>query len=118
MSQHEFHVEKVLSAGAVTYRLSGVMGDAAHCFEFSDQFLADLETAPARIVFSLRRLETMYSAGIGILANCFNRARKAGKDLVLAEVPAAVQRVLTITGVEPMVKAFATEAEALSAPNS
>lgn len=117
MSEHEFHVEKIPTADgrAVVYRLAGAMGDATHCFEFSDAFLEELEAAPPLIVFQIARLDSMYSAGIGILANCFNKARKAGKQLVLAEVPAPIHRTLSITGVIPMLRVYDSEAEALAA---
>lgn len=117
MGEHEFDVQKVdrPEADAVVYRFRGVLGDAHHCYQFLESFLANLPDAPARIVFNLQELESLYSAGIGILANCFTKAREAGHELVLAGVSPLAHRTLTITGIEPMVTEYASEDEALGA---
>lgn len=118
MTEHEFNYQRVEmpDAGAVVYRMDGVFGDTGHCYAFLEAFLESLETSPNRIVFNLTELENMYSAGIGILANCFTKAGAAGKTLSLCGVPPLIHRTLTITGVEPMLKEFATEEDALAAP--
>jgi len=116
--EHEFLVEKISvpEANAVVYRLSGVMGENRQCYAFLEEFLAELETAPARMIFNLKDLENMYSSGIGIIANCFTKASEAGKTLVVTDVPEIIHRTLTITGIQPMLGQFDTEEEALAAP--
>lgn len=115
--EHEFHYEMVAKpeAEAVIYRLSGVMGESKHCYDFLEAFLAALESAPALIVFNLGSLDNMYSSGIGIVANCFTKSKEAGKLLVISNVPDVIDRTLTITGIQPMLKQFASEEEALAA---
>ncbi|MDJ0522606.1 MAG: STAS domain-containing protein [Planctomycetota bacterium] len=117
MSDVEFRSEKIdmPDAGAVVYRLHGVLGDSQHCYDFLDDFLDCLETCPDKIVFNLAELENMYSAGIGILANCFTKARSSDKTLSICCVKPVIHRTLTITGVEPMLKEYASEEEALAA---
>lgn len=115
MTEHEFRYEKVELPGAVVYRLDGVFGDTQHCYEFLEDFLECLDTCPDRIVFNMAQLENMYSAGIGILANCFTKARASKKTLSVCCVGPVIHRTLTITGVEPMLKEYATEEEALAA---
>lgn len=117
MPDPEFHSEKVElpDAGAVVYRLHGVLGDSQHCYDFLEDFLDCLETCPDRIVFNLTELENMYSAGIGILANCFTKARDADKTLCICGLKPIIHRTLTITGIEPVLKSYDTEAEALAA---
>ena len=115
---HEFKVEKIEHDGAVVYRMSGVLGDAHQPHDFHEVFLEDLPKLPTRIVFNLEGIENLYSAGIGILANCFTEAKAAGKSMILCCVPAHITKVLTLTGVMPLLHAEPTEAEALEAPAS
>lgn len=112
----EFHVEKVdrPEADAVVYRLGGVMGESQHCYAFLEQFLADLPTAPTRIIFHMGDLENMFSSGIGIVANCFTKTTDAGKRLLVVAVPEVIHRTLTITGIQPMLEQFETVEEALA----
>ena len=115
---HEFNVEKLDRSGdgAIVYRFSGVMGESQSCYHFLESFLEDLPNAPKRIVFSLGELENMFSSGIGIMANCYTKATEAEKSLVLACVPKVITRTLTITGIQPMLKQYDTEDEAVVAP--
>ena len=117
MSDHVFRYEKVdmPDARAVVYRLDGVLGDTETSYAFLEDFLECLDTCPPRIVFNMAQLENMYSAGIGILANCFTKARASDKTLCVCSVAPVIHRSLVITGVEPMLKEYATEAEALAA---
>ena len=119
MSQaHEFQVEKQdrSAEGAVVYRFGGVMGESQHCYHFFEQFVEDLPSAPDRIVFNLGGLENMFSSGIGIMANCYTKATEAQKSLVLSEVPDVIHRTLTITGIQPMLKQYPSDDEAVAAP--
>ncbi|MDF1701325.1 MAG: STAS domain-containing protein [Planctomycetota bacterium] len=111
---HEFQVETVESDGAVIHRMSGVLGDAHQPHEFHQTFLAGLAEAPARIVLNLQGVENLYSAGIGIIANCFTEAKAVGKSVILCCVPANIEKLLTLTGVMPLLTAVENEAEALS----
>lgn len=119
MSQtHAFDFEKVEvpESDAVVYRMSGVLGEAQHCYEFLDAYKEALPDAPSRIIFNLQDLENMYSAGVGIVAASFTTARKAGKKLMLVCLGDTVCRTLTVSGVLPEVEMFESEAEALAAP--
>ena len=111
---HEFKVETVEHEGAVVYRMSGVLGDAHQPHDFHEVFLEALPNLPQRIIFNLEKVENMYSAGIGIVANCFTEAKSADKALILCCVPGHIQKILTLTGVMPLLTAVDTEAEALA----
>ncbi len=113
---HEFKVEKVERDGAVVYRMQDVLGDAHQPHDFHEAFLASLPDAPTRIVFNLERVENLYSAGIGIVANCFTEAKAAGKSMILCHVPANIVQLLTLTGIMPILRAVETEDEAVAAP--
>jgi anti-anti-sigma factor len=117
-TEHEFHVEQSLQteAGAVIYRMSGVLGDAHACYEFLEDFKEALPELPARIVFNLSALDNMYSSGVGIVAASFTSARRMEKSLCLVGVPENIDRTLKITGIRPEVPAYETEEEALAAP--
>lgn len=115
---HEFKVKRVELEDAVVYRMSGVLGDAHQPHDFHETFLAHLPSLPQRVVFNCEGVENLYSAGIGILANCFTEAKAAGKTMLLCCVPAHIQKILTLTGVMPILRAVETEAEALEAPIS
>jgi len=114
---HEFHYERIdkPEQGAVIFRMTGVLGESHRAHEFRDEFIECLDTCPDRIVFSLSGLENMYSAGIGILANCFTEARARGKTLCASGVPAVIHRTLSITGIVPLLHEYASEDEATAA---
>lgn len=111
---HEFKVDKVEREGAVVYRMRGVLGDAHQPHDFHEVFLAALPELPHRIVFNMQDIENLYSAGIGIVANCFTEAKSAGKSMVLCCVPTHIQKILTLTGVMPVLDAVDTEDEAVA----
>jgi anti-anti-sigma factor len=114
LSEHEFQVETVERDGAICYRMSGVLGDTVHCHDFNERFIEALPSLPGRIVLNLESLENLYSAGIGIVANCYTKAKQEDKVLVIAGASKLITRTLTITGIMPLVPAFATEDEAVA----
>jgi anti-anti-sigma factor len=113
----EFQYEKIEmpERDAVVYRMRGVFSDTSACYDFLTTFKAALPEAPQRLILNLEHLENMYSAGVGIVAAAFTQSRKVGKTLVLVGVPKVVHKTLTLTGVLPAVREYASEAEALDA---
>ncbi|MDA1195341.1 MAG: STAS domain-containing protein [Planctomycetota bacterium] len=115
MSEHEFKVEQVEVGGAAVYRMRGPLGDSHKHHEFHRTFVDAMASHPAVVVFNLQGVEHLFSTGIGILANCFTTMKSAGKSLRLCNLSPHVLQLLTLTGVVPLLKPFATEAEALAA---
>lgn len=68
--------------------------------ELSDAALAAIQEIGPSIVLDLSDVTFMDSTGLKVLLAVHQRAQLAGGRLVLAATPRAVQRVVTITGLE------------------
>lgn len=84
--------------------------DNASIITLKGSLLADLQTKDilqnvtdliaegrANFVVDLSELKFINSSGLGMLLTCLTKARKAGGDVVLANVPEQVNNLLVIT---------------------
>lgn len=112
---HELTVERVHDegAGAIVFRMSGVLGETQACYTFLDEVRKDVASFPPRIVVNLSGVQRMTSPGVGVLAACWSSAQNAGKKMCLAAVPKVALHVLMIAGLAGVIPVFPTEAEAL-----
>lgn len=83
-------------SGVTQIALSGEF-DLAGIMRFEDALAAVERAAPAAIVVDLRGLQFMDSSGLRALVTADDRARKAGRRLVIAPGPPQVRRVFEIT---------------------
>ena len=67
-----------------------------------------------KIVINMKSMNTIDSAGIGILINCAKLIRKNKGDIVLCGVAPEINEVLNVVRLEKFVKIFATEVEAVN----
>jgi anti-anti-sigma factor len=65
------------------------------------------------VVLDLGRLEFMDVSGLRALMRARQRAKSAGKQLVLAAPPAAISRLLTLTRQEQAFRIYRSVAEAV-----
>ncbi|MBI4612075.1 MAG: STAS domain-containing protein [Planctomycetes bacterium] len=72
------------------------------------------EKRPARVVVDLSRLESIYSAGIGLLIGFATEVEEGGGKVLLAAVPSKVRAVFERTGIEIFHVADSVEAALLA----
>jgi anti-sigma B factor antagonist len=65
-------------------------------------------------ILSLAGLYLVDSTALGVMIGAMRRARDIGGDLVLADVPANIIRVLEVTGLTKVFKVYPTIADALA----
>ncbi|MFJ6392263.1 STAS domain-containing protein [Streptomyces sp. NPDC091972] len=80
-----------------------------------ERLLAQITAEYRRVVLDLSAVSFCDSAGLNVLLWARRLANEAGSELVLACVPANVQRTLVMTGVDTVVLAYVTVGEAESA---
>ena len=70
-------------------------------------------TVRSYVVITLAELKTVDSTGLGVLIGGLKRARETDGDVVLAEVPRHVEKILDVTGLSRVFKVYPTLADAL-----
>lgn len=85
------------AAGEVlVYTLDGGLVGVPHSYEFQDEVRGKIAGGARRIVLDLGAVTKVDSAGLGILASLMWSASQAGTGLVLAALPATVEKMLSI----------------------
>lgn len=74
-----------------------------------------LDSGATKIVVSLAQVTTIDSSGVGELVSAYTSVANRGGRLKLANLPAKVQDVLTITQLITVFDVYETEAEAVAA---
>jgi anti-anti-sigma factor len=69
-------------------------------------------TAPKVLVVDMSDVPYMDSAGLGVLINYYVRAKKHGRDLLLAGVNERVDALFTVTNTRALLKIYPTVAAA------
>jgi len=103
---------KRVAGGTAVMVLSGrlVMGRELEQLDTTVQSL--LAQGDRRFVLDATGLEYLDSAAIGALVAALSLVKKAGGDLRLAGASPRIQRVFSMTGVDKLIPAFPTVAEA------
>lgn len=83
--------------------------------EIRQRLDAELERGFLNLLFDLSALTFMDSAGIGVIIGRFKNVQAAGGQVLLAGAGPQVQRVLKISGIEKLIRLYATVDEALQA---
>jgi anti-anti-sigma factor len=72
--------------------------------------LADaVDRGKGELVLDLAALESVDATGLGVLVGAHRRAQRAGRTLVLADVPAPVGRLLLVTRLDRVLRTRRTE---------
>jgi anti-anti-sigma factor len=103
---------KRMETGAVVVAVSGrlVLGREVDRLEAAVRDL--VKHTPGRVVFDLTGLDYADSAGIGTFVECLTLIKKAGGEMRLAGVNARVTKLFQLTGIDHLMAAFPTVAEA------
>lgn len=86
------------------------VGDVA----LRDAIHQTLDSGATKILVSLAQVTTIDSSGVGELVSAYTSVTNRGGRLKLANLPAKVQDVLTITQLITVFDVYETEAEALA----
>lgn len=84
-------------SGALLYRLSGWLYGTKSGYAFQEEVRQKVASGSKRFVIDLTDVQRIDSCGIGILAASIFSAQKAGAGMVLAAMPANIQRMLGLT---------------------
>ncbi|MFI6357346.1 STAS domain-containing protein [Streptomyces sp. NPDC050743] len=79
---------------------------------FRERLLEEIARGQRCVVLELSGVTFCDSAGLNVLLWAWQQAKKAGAVLVLASVPATLQQMLAMTGVDTVVRVYGTVAEA------
>lgn len=94
----ELEIVRVKQADGLTLAVRGEVDLASA--PALERELRDAETSARRIVVDLAGLEFMDSTGIHALMDAHARAKSNGHKLVLTHLPAQVQRLFNLTGID------------------
>ena len=90
--------------------------DVTNADTVRDELLAVIDHGAALLIADLSKTNFCDSAGVSALVRVFRRAATSGSALRLVVSTPAVQRVLSITGVDRLVDIFPSVAASLAGP--
>ncbi len=102
------------SDGTAVYRLTGDLFGSAKGYAFQDAVRKGISAGERRVVLDLAGVGRIDSSGVGILVAIMWSASNGGAALVLASLPAVVERVLGIALLLPHIAHAPTVEEALT----
>jgi anti-anti-sigma factor len=70
---------------------------------------AAVDRGAGELVVDLTDLESVDATGLGVLVGAHRRAQRAGRTLVLTDVPASVGRLLLVTRLDRVLRTRRTE---------
>jgi len=76
--------------------------------------LALIEEGHSDLIMDMSAVEFCDSSGLSALISLWHRARAAGGSLTLTSIPAAVDRLLSLTGLDQVLPASPTTQDALA----
>lgn len=79
-----------------------------------DAELANIQRSTNRMVFDLKEMTYLSSAGVRAIVRVLHRAQKAGGGIKLARVPEHVVQVLQTVGMMEMLQAYPSVDEAVA----
>ena len=91
--------------GVTVITLPRIPLDTAFVAEFTRD-VGELLAKEPRMVIDMKRLLFVDSSGVGALVNALSRARKAGGDIKLANVPDQLRSVLTVVKLDKLFVTF------------
>lgn len=77
--------------------LSGSLLADVQAKELLDNMNKLIDDGNKNFIFDLKDLQFINSSGLGLLLTCLTKSRKAGGDVILANVPDQVSNLLVIT---------------------
>ena len=103
-----------LESGTAVITVSGRLALGSEV-ERLDTVLSDLLTKQQKkFVLDITAMDYADSSGIGMLVSCLTKVKKSGGDLRMAGANPRIQRIFKMTGVDQLMRTFATVAEAVA----
>ncbi|MFG3016279.1 STAS domain-containing protein [Streptomyces cinerochromogenes] len=99
------------SETSLTLQVGGEMDYLTAPF-FRDRLLDEIAQGKQRVVLDLSAVSFCDSAGLNVLLWAWRQADQAGAVLALACVPPTLERLLSMTGVDTVLRVYGTVAEA------
>jgi anti-sigma B factor antagonist len=90
--------------------------DVATAETVQEELLAVMNAGAALLIADMRKTNFCDSAGVSALVRAFRRASASGSSMRLVIGTPAVQRVISITGVDRLIETFPSIAAALTGP--
>ena len=90
--------------------------DVTNAETVQEELLAVIDAGAALLVADMRKTNFCDSAGVSALVRAFRRASASGSSMRLVTGTPAVQRVLSITGVDRLMDTFPSVAASLAGP--
>ena len=84
-----------------------------HERELLEDVTAKIKDGHSKFVMDLKDIKFVNSSGLGILLTCLTKARRAGGDVVLADIPESVKSLLNITKLDAVFTTADNRQEAL-----
>ncbi len=75
-----------------------------------------VDASPVWLVLDVADVEFVDSTGLGVLVGALRRVRGSGGDVRIAAARPAMQRVLSVTGLDQVFRLFPTVEQATAAP--
>lgn len=72
--------------------------DAKNAPQFDKKLSDELLKKPSVVIISLKHVDYIASAGMGVLINCNEKLSKEKKDLRLCELSPKVEKIITMLG--------------------
>ena len=107
-----FSIRKDINVNIIT--LSGELIDKNQANELIEEVDALLTNGELKYVFDLAELKYINSSGLNVLINILTRARKAGGEVVVANVSKKVNELLIITKLNTVFTVTDTVEKAIS----
>ncbi|CQR59324.1 STAS domain-containing protein [Streptomyces leeuwenhoekii] len=107
----EHAVQANTSGTCLIVQVSGEMDYQSVPF-FRERLLDELTRSQGDVVLDLSAVPFCDSAGLNVLLRIWRKATEAGSVVVLACVPANLQRMLSMTGMDSVLRVYATVADA------
>ncbi len=110
---HKLEVEQTEREGVEVYRLSGALTSSHEAYSFLEQLMDQVHRGGRRFVLNLERVETLTSAGVGILAACYTSVTNGGGRIRLAQVPVRAKTILKVVHLLDLLGDHPSEEEAV-----
>jgi anti-sigma B factor antagonist len=92
--------------------------DITNADRIREELLVVINQGPEILVADLGKTQFCDSAGVSALVRAFRRATSSGTKMRLAVGGLAVERVLTLTGVDRLIEVYPSVGAALGSPRS
>jgi anti-sigma B factor antagonist len=110
---NKLEVEHSERDGVEIYRLSGGLTSSHEAYAFLEELTDRVHRGGRHFVINLAQVETLTSAGVGILAACYTSVTNRGGSIRLAQIPARARSILHVVHLLDLLGDLPSEEEAV-----